>query len=139
MAATLSPSVQPSAPVVPQPTFALPTAQPLTAEQRWRNQQLNRAVFEGLRTYTTAGSELWWYDPINQQSVVLGFFGGEFAAQAQFTLREQGIEALEVPYRINGSYGLTALSPVLLDRIRAAGYGDWIETYVLLTPNVILR
>lgn len=64
---------------------------------------------------------------------------GDLQGQAEFTLRGQGVTALEVPYQVNVSYGLTALSPVVIDRIRAAGYSEWIETYVFLTPNVTPR
>jgi hypothetical protein len=131
----LIPEVSPS----PEATFVLPTPLPLTNEQRWRAQQINRIIFERQRSYTTASSELWWYDPINQQHVILGTFNGDFLAQAQFTLRGQGIEALEVPYQVNVSYGLTALSPALVERINAAGGKDWIETYVFVTPNVAPR
>lgn len=123
---------QPAAP----PPLSLPTPLALTTEERWRAQQIDRRPFEGPRPYYTTGSELWWYDPINQQSVILGRLTGDFLGQAEFTLRGQGVTALEVPYRINQSYGLTALSPVLLERIGAAGYTEWIETYVFLTPDV---
>jgi hypothetical protein len=123
----------------PEATLVLPTPQPLTNEQRWRAQQINRTVLDPQRSYTTSSSELWWYDPINQQHVILGAFTGGFLAQAQFTLRGQGIEALEVPYQVNVSYGLTALSPALVARIHAAGGKDWIETYVFVTPNVTPR
>lgn len=52
----------------------------------------------------------------------------------------QGLDALEVPYQVNVSYGLTAHSPEILGRIAAAGYAsDWIETYVYLTPEVTPR
>ncbi|MBX0326818.1 hypothetical protein K2Z83_03865 [Oscillochloris sp. ZM17-4] len=123
----------------PEATFTLPTRQPLTNEQRWRAQEINRRVFDQQQNYTTLSSELWWYDPINQQHVILGTFTGDFLAQAQFTLRGQGIEALEVPYQVNKSYGLTALSPAIIARIAAAGGEDWIETYVFVTPNVAPR
>jgi hypothetical protein len=97
-------------------------------------------VFDGLVPFFTSGSELWWYDPVNQQHVILGVITGDFAAQAQFRLAGQGVDALEVPYQVNRSYGLTALSPALLGRIAAAGYeSDWIETYVFLSPNVTRR
>jgi hypothetical protein len=97
-------------------------------------------VFDGLRSYSTTGSELWWYDPVNQQHVILGRITGEFVAQAQFLPRGQGVSALEVPYQVNVSYGLTALSPAILERITQAGYaGDWIETYVFLSPDVTPR
>ena len=56
--------------------------------------------------------------------------------QATFTFREDGQPALEVPYEVNRGYGITALSPAVLERIRAAGYSDWIETFVFLTPEV---
>lgn len=129
--------VQPSQ--MPVATFVLPTQAVLTYEQRWRTQQIDRMVFDQKQTYTTLSSELWWYDPINQQHVILGTFSGDFLAQAHFTLRGQGIEALEVPYQVNVSYGLTALSPALVSRIRAAESGEWIETYVFVTPNIALR
>jgi hypothetical protein len=97
-------------------------------------------VFDGLQPFTTPGSELWWYDPVNQQHVILGRITGDFAAQARFRLIGQGVDALEVPYQVNSSYGLTAISPALLGRIAAAGYeSDWIETYVFLSPDVIPR
>jgi hypothetical protein len=122
------------------PPLNLPTTPSLTTEERWRAQQQDRVVFDGPLPFVTSGSELWWYDPRNQQHVILGRLTGEFVAQAQFVLRGQGVEALEVPYQVNASYGLTALSPALLERIRAVGYeSDWIETYVFLTPNVTQR
>jgi hypothetical protein len=90
--------------------------------------------------FVTSGSELWWFDPVNQQHVILGRLTGEFVAQAQFQLRGQGVLALEVPYQVNTSYGLTALSPALLGRVAAAGYeSDWIETYIFLSPDVTAR
>jgi hypothetical protein len=113
-----------------------PTLLPLSNEQRWRRQQVDRQPFPNMRTYTTTGSELWWFDPVQQQHIILGHFAGDFQAQARFTLRGQGIKALEVPYRVNQAYGLTAISPALLERIQAAGYGEWIETYVFEGPNV---
>jgi hypothetical protein len=147
-APTIAPTVAPpastvppaaSTPSVPVPTLTLPTPAALTNEERWRAQQIDRTPFEGPRPYYTSGSELWWYDPVNQQNVILGRITGDFQGQAEFVLRGQGIAALEVPYQVNLGYGLTALSPVLLDRISAAGYSEWIETYVFLTPNVAPR
>lgn len=145
--ATAAPSAPPppTATLPPAPTgnalppLRLPTTSPLSQEERWRRQQLDRQLFAQPLLFTTTSSELWWFDPLNQQDVILGRINGEFLAQAQFTLRGQGVQALEVPYQINRSYGLTSLSPALLERIRAAGYGDWIETYVFLTPNVTPR
>lgn len=133
-----------SAPLTPTPTLTptpgvqivLPTLPVLSNEQRWRAQQKDREVFEAYRTYTTSGSDLWWYDPVNQQHVVLGSFAGNFHAQSRFTLVGRGVAALEVPYQVNQSYGLQALSPALVQRIGEAGYGEWIEAYVLMGPEV---
>lgn len=133
-ATAVAPTLQPAL-----PTLVLPTLAPASNEERWRAQQEGREVFPGLQGYRTMGSELYWFDPLNQQSLALGVFTGEFVAQARFVLRGQGVEALEVPYQVNQSYGLTALSPAILDRVRAAGYGEWIETYVVVTPNVSSR
>lgn len=134
---SLSPTPTAAPVATPLPPLALPTATLLTDEERWRAQQQDRVVFDGLVRYSTSGSELWWFDPVNQQHVILGRLTGEFVAQAQFVTRGQGVQALELPYQINTSYGLTALSPALLERIAAAGYGsDWIETYIFLSPDV---
>lgn len=122
------------------PPLALPSVVALNNEERWRAQQQDRLVFDGLQAYFTSGSELWWFDPVNQQHVILGRLTGEFVAQAQFLPRGQGLQALEIPYQVNNSYGLTALSPALLERIASAGYAsDWIETYLYLTPDVTAR
>ncbi len=105
-------------------------------EQRWREQQADRQVLDPPHLYTTSAAELRWYDPLTQQHLVLGRISGDFLVQATFVLRAQGMPALEVPYRINASYGLTALSPAHIERLRAAGYVDWVETYVLASPEV---
>lgn len=126
-------------PTIPTPVVIAPNFPVLSPEERWRAEQRYREVFDPPRTYTTSGSELWWFDPINHHHVILGNFSGDFQAQARFTLRGQTIAALEVPYQVNQSYGLTSISSELVARIHAAGYGDWIETYVFLTPNVQAR
>jgi hypothetical protein len=123
----------------PEATFALPTPVQQTNEERWRAQQLNRTIIDPRQVYATSSSELWWYDPVNQQHVILGTFSGEFIVQARFALRGQGVEAFEVPYQVNQSYGLTALSPAIVARIVAAGNMEWIETYVFVTPNITPR
>jgi hypothetical protein len=135
-----APTAPEAPPVATPPPLNLPTAPAPTNEERWRAQQQDRVLFGGLAPFYTSGSELWWYDPLNQQHVILGRITGDFNAQAQFVLHGQGVQALEVPYQVNVGYGLTALSPALLERIRAAGYeSEWIETYVFLTPNVLPR
>jgi hypothetical protein len=107
--------------------------------ERWRMQQQNREVFPTLRNYTTNGTELWWYDPVNQQHVILGTISGSFAAQAQFTLTSSNAPALEVPYQVNEMYGLTSISPAFVQRISEAGYSGWIETYVINDERVQSR
>lgn len=118
------------------PVIVLPTLETLTNQERWRREQIGREPFPAVRSYATTGSELWWFDPVQQQHVILGTIAGTFEVQATFTLRGQGIAALEVPYQVNRQYGLTALSPALVGRIQAAGYGEWIETYVFDGSNV---
>jgi hypothetical protein len=128
-----------ASPFEPAATIVLPTPEALTNEARWRAQQIDRVVLDPVRVYTTPSSDLWWFDPVNQQSIILGTIAGDFPVQAEFVLRGQGRDALEIPYQVNRSYGLTALSPAVIDRIAAAGYSDWIETYVFRAPNVVVR
>lgn len=125
----------------PTPTIeqvvVLPPPPPMSKEELWHAQQQEREVFTSHRLYTTTSSDLWWYDHVNEQHVILGSFSGQFEAQAQFILAKDGQQALEVPYHVNESYGLEALSPVLMERIDAAGYhSGWIETYVILNDQV---
>ncbi len=132
---TPTPTV-PTATPTPEVVIVPPTLPAVSYAERWRAQQNDRDVFEPPQPYTTTGSELWWYDPVNQQHVLLGSFAGDFEAQAQFELVGQDVSALEVAYHVNQSYGLTAISSSLIERIQAAGYDEWIDTYVILTPEV---
>lgn len=139
--ATTGPSPAPTEVVVgPQPgalpPLVVPSGLERSNEARWREQQRDRVVFAGPQSFVTDGSDLYWYDPRNQQHVVLGRINGEFLAQARFVLKTRDVPALEVPYHVNSSYGLTALSPAIIERIQAAGYADWIETYVLESSDV---
>jgi hypothetical protein len=115
---------------------AVPAVDVVSNETRWRNQQIERQVFPQLTSYFTSRADLFWYDPVNQQHVLLGSIGGLFQAQAQFKLAYNGADALEIPYQVNQGLGLTALSPALVARIQAAGYSDWIESYVILSPEM---
>jgi hypothetical protein len=126
--------VVPSSAAGEQPAVIIPALPNRTPEEIWRAQQADRNVFGELRFYTTTNATLWWFDPLTQQQVALGGFSGQFPAQAAFTLKGQA--ALEIPYKVNESYGLTALSPAILQRIQAAGFSDWIETYILVDANV---
>lgn len=134
-----APTLAATATIATLPTLVLPTTPALSNEDRWRAQQIDRLVLDPVQMYRTTSSDLWWYDPVNQQSIILGTIAGDFTVQAEFVLRSQGRDALEVPYQVNRSYGLTALSPAILDRIAAAGYTEWIETYVFRAPNVVRR
>lgn len=59
---------------------------------------------------------------------------------ATFTLRGTNQPALEVLYEVNKRYGLTALSPSIVERIQAAGYTNGvIDTYVIVDDNVSPR
>jgi hypothetical protein len=116
----------PSIVVVPQ------TQVPETNEQRWRAQQQDRKVNDPPRIYVARNPEiLWWYDPLVNQPVQIGTIQGEFPVQAEFVLRADQAAALEVPYVINSDFGLTAISEAVRDRMRAAGYSQSVEAYVL--------
>lgn len=125
--ATLSPAVI----VVPL------TRSPETNEQRWRAQELDRKVNDPPKIYIARTSvTLWWYDPLTSQSVPIGTISGEFPVQAEFTLRGAQQAALEVPYRINADFGLTAISGAVQERMKAAGYSQSVEAYVLRTDDI---
>ncbi len=143
-----SPASAAPEPEPPAPVFAPPPAEPevivsapplpsYTNEERWRLQQRERQPFAAMQSFFTSNSQLWWYDPLQQQHLVLGTFRGAFTVQARFILQSQNAPALEVPYQINRSYGLTALSPAIIERMQAAGYSEWVEAYVLETPDIV--
>lgn len=113
------------------------TPKPISYNERWRKQQLDREPLPEPQFYTTTGSALYWFDPVYQQAVLLGTFRGPFEVLATFRLRSTGEPALEVLYEVNQRYGLTALSPSIIERINAAGYTDGvIDTYVLETDQI---
>ena len=110
---------------------------PETNEQRWRAQQQDRKVNDPPRLYIARKpATLWWYDPLTSQSVQIGSLNGEFPAQAEFTLFSAQQAALEVPYRINNDFGLTAISEAVRGRMKAAGYSQSVEAYVLRTDDI---
>jgi hypothetical protein len=56
-------------------------------------------------------------------------------ATFQFAGSDQ--QYLEVLYEVNRRYGLTAISPATVERIRAAGYENgFIDTYVVVDDRV---
>jgi hypothetical protein len=122
----------PSVVVIPQ------TAVPLTNEQRWRAQQLQRQPFESERLYIANESlPLLWYDPVTSQVLEIGTIRGEFPAQAEFILRSNQRPALEVRYQINHDFGLTAISEAVRERMRAAGYTESVEAYIERTDGIV--
>jgi hypothetical protein len=125
------PSATPAVTVVPQP----PAAQ--TNEQRWRAQQSDRQAFDPPRIYIAQSPvPLLWYDPVTGQTLEIGTLLGEFPAQAQFALRDGQHPALEVPYRINKDFGLTAISEAVIQRMHAARYTESVEAYVVQTDTI---
>lgn len=113
------------------------TAVPLDNQQRWRAQQIGRQPFPERRVYYAAQPvPLLWFDPLNNQIVEIGTIIGDVTVQAQFTLRQTQQPALEVPYRINNDFGLTAISEAIRERMRAAGYTESVETYISQTEAV---
>lgn len=134
-----SPGPSPTQPAPQRPTVGSSPVPPpeLTNEQIWRQQQDRREVFDGYQVFTAQQpTPLWWYDPQTGQSLEVGKLLGAFTAQAQFVFRPENAPALEVPYRINGDFGLTAISPSVVERMNAAGYREYVETYVLLTDTI---
>jgi hypothetical protein len=98
--------------------------------------QVNRAPLESVQTYTTPSKQLlWWYDPLFGQPVKLGEIQGDFPVQATFRFRGQEVEALEIPYQVNQSFGLT-LPSAIVERIRRAGGSEWIEAFVYKTDDI---
>ena len=113
------------------------TRMPETNEQRWRAQQQDRKVNDPPRIYIVPSpATLWWYDPLTSQSVQIGTISGEVPVQAEFLLRGAQQAALEVPYRINNDFGLTAISEAVRGRMQAAGYSQSVEAYVLLIADI---
>lgn len=130
-------SPPPSEPL-PSPTVnpEFTTVQFPNATERWRYVQINRTVLDGVQTYTTPSKQLlWWYDPVFGQPVKLGEIQGDFQVQATFRFRGQEVEALEVPYQVNQSFGIT-LPSAIVQRIQRAGGGEWIEAFVYKTDDI---
>lgn len=124
------------------PTIAVPTLEitpPPQGNDAWNAIKLDYVRYDSPRTYVAPASTLlWWYDPQTAQFVALGWVKGSITAQGQFRVRGQWVEALEVPFDVLGSYGLTLDSSVI-ERIRRAGYtGDTIETFIYLAPDLVL-
>lgn len=116
------------------PVFA--DAQLPSLQERWRYVQVERVPLDGIQTYTSTSQRLlWWYDPVFGQPIVLGQIQGDFPVQATFRFRGQEANALEVPYQVNQSFGIT-LPPAIVERIKNAGYGDWIEAFVYKTDDI---
>lgn len=126
------------------PTSSLPTVAvtPRAPEaDAWRAQQRERVAFDQpVDVYAPGKVLLWWFDPRTQQHLPLGWIDSPFQAQAEFRLFGSWLEALEVPYLVNQSFGLT-LDQSVLERMRQAGVsvdapGALVEGYVLRAPDM---
>jgi hypothetical protein len=135
--AEATPTMPISATVAPAVIVVPLTQKPETNQQRWRAQQQDRKVNDPPKIYIARNPvTLWWFDPLTSQSVPIGSISGEFPAQAEFTLRGEQQAALEVPYVINVDFGLTAISEAVRERMKAAGYAQSVEAYVLRTADI---
>lgn len=132
-----TPAISITATLTPAVVVVPLTRMPETNQQRWRAQQQVRKVNDPPRLYIALiPATLWWYDPLTNQSVPIGTISGEFPVQAEFILRGAQQAALEVPYRINADFGLTAISEAVRERMQAAGYSQSVEAYVLRTDDI---
>jgi hypothetical protein len=132
-AATPTPAPIPTPSVVIRP----PTPPQQTSEQIWRDQQIDWRPFDPPQAYIARPSTtLLWYDPRTRQALEIGTLIGEFQASGEFTLRGSDRQALEVPYRINNDFGLTAISDAIVQRMNEAGYTEQVEAYVFLSETV---
>jgi hypothetical protein len=136
-----TPAVAPTAPIATTLTPAViviprPPA-PETNEQRWRARQQDRKVNDPPRIFIARNPvTLWWYDPLTSQSAPIGTISGEFPVEAEFILRGDQQPALEVSYVINHDFGLTAISESVRERMKAAGYEQSVEAYVVQTNDI---
>jgi len=135
-----APTARPTPSPASSPTPAViitPQLSPQTNEQLWRAQEQNREVFNPPRLYVAQSPvTLQWYDPVSGQTLTIGSIFGVFPVQAQFVLRDGDQPAFEVPYRINGDFGLTAISDAVVQRMRAAGYQESVEAFVLQSDAI---
>jgi hypothetical protein len=138
--ATLAPTVQPTPSATPNSTPAViitPQLSSETNEQRWRAQEQNRQVVDPPLIYIAHSQvTLQWYDPATGQVLEIGTLSGEFPVQAEFVLRDGNRPAFEVPYRINGDFGLTAISDAVVQRMHAAGYRESVEAFILQSDAI---
>ncbi|MGQ9895682.1 MAG: hypothetical protein ACUVSY_18025 [Roseiflexus sp.] len=129
----------PSPTIVRPPTVQIipSTPEPQTNEARWRAQQIDRQVIDPPQIYrVTSYTPLFWYDPMTGQMLEIGTLRGDVPVQARFRLRSTGQAALEVPYRINNDFGLTAISEAVRSRMEAAGYTVIVEAFLLESDAV---
>ncbi len=143
----VAPTSAPLPEVAPTPAPAVtPTVNPALAnvqlpapadlQERWRQLQEDRTVFDSPRQYVSTGSHIvWWFDPLFGQFLPIGEVQGVFLAQATFNLRGQWVQALEMPYHVNQDYEIE-VPPAILQRMRNAGVGEWAEVFVYKTRDM---
>lgn len=137
---TSTPLPTPTMIPTPTPEFVIIPVSPSfeSNEERWRAQQAQREVLTPPRLYNArVQTALLWYDPATGQVLEIGTLRGVFPAQAQFIFRPTNGMALEVPYRINGDFGLTSISDAIQQRMRDAGYSQSVEAFVFLGDSVV--
>jgi len=135
--AIATPAISTTATLTPAVIVVPLTQLPETNQERWRAQQQDRKVNDPPLVYIAKNpTMLWWYDPLTSQSVPIGMISGPFPAQAEFTVHSAQQAALEVPYVINVDFGLTAISEAVRERMKAAGYSQSVEAYVLRTADI---
>jgi len=136
--AIITPTASITATQIPNVIVVPRTQLPATNEERWRAQEQERKINEPPQIYVAKSPvTLWWFDPLTSQSVPIGTLSGEFPVQAEFVLRSTQQAALEVPYRINNDFGLTAISDAVRERMKAAGYSQSVEAYILRTADTL--
>lgn len=121
------------------PIIVIPTFGASAGGGPWSSQQAQREDFASQRLYrANTPVSLLWYDPVTGQHLEIGRIVGQFPVTAQFLLKSsQNAQALAVPYRISQDYGLTAISPAIIDRMRSAGAQDSVEAYVLAGDTIV--
>ena len=135
-----APALATFVPVTPRgtPVVVIPTFGAHAGGGPWLAQQAQREDFANQRVYqASAPVSLLWYDPVSSQHLEIGRIVGQFPVTAQFLLKSaRDAQALAVPYRIDQDYGLTAISPAIIDRMRSAGAQDSVEAYVLAGDSI---
>ena len=132
-------AVIPTLPATPGTNVVVPsTLVAVSPADMWQAQQTERVPFEPARIYrASVPVALLWFDPATGQTLEVGRVIGEFRVVAEFGLKQQAsAKAFAVPYRIDQDYGMTSISSAVVARMRAAGYSDAVEAYILAEDSI---